>query len=105
MTQLQGIQYSIGTLLLGAKVRFTSDLGPKVKGNFGGTIANPPPATVFLTAHLPALGLTNFPKWTVGLGVTCPSLITARASPRKLRPTFFNPFIRHTECPKSAHKG
>ena len=72
MTQLQGIQYSIGTLLLGARVRFTSDLGPKVKGNFGGTIANPPPTTVFLTAHLPALGLTNFPKWTVGLGVTSP---------------------------------
>ncbi len=72
MTQLQGIHYSVGTLLLGAKVRFASDLGPKVKGNFGGTIANPPPTTLFLTAHLPALGLTNLPKWTVGIGVTSP---------------------------------
>ena len=72
MTQLEGIQYSIGTLFLGARVRFESDLGPKVKGNFGGTIANPPPSTIFLTANLPALGLTHFPKWTVGIGVTSP---------------------------------
>ncbi len=72
MTQLEGIQYSTGTLFLGARVRFESDLGPKVKGDFGGTIANPPPTTIFLTAHLPALGLTQLPNWTVGLGVTSP---------------------------------
>jgi long-chain fatty acid transport protein len=72
MTQLKGIQFSAGTLLIGGSLRFKSDLGPKVKGDLGGTVANPPPSTFFLTAHLPALGLTNFPNWTVGLGLTSP---------------------------------
>ncbi|MEX0829729.1 MAG: outer membrane protein transport protein [Nitrospirales bacterium] len=72
MTQLEGIQFSTGTLLIGGSLRFKSDGGPKVKGDLGGTVANPPPSTLFLTAHLPALGLTNFPKWTVGIGVTSP---------------------------------
>ena len=43
-----------------------------MKGGFDGTIANPPPSTFFLTAHLPALGLKNLPNWTVGIGVTIP---------------------------------
>ncbi len=72
MTQLQGIQFSAGTLLIGGNVRFKSALGPTVKGDLGGAIANPPPSTIFFTAHLPALGLTNFPNWTVGIGVTSP---------------------------------
>ncbi len=72
MTQLEGIQFSTGTLLIGGSLRFKSDLGPKVKGNLGGTVSNPPPSTLFLTAHLPALGLTNLPNWTVGLGLTSP---------------------------------
>ena len=72
MTQLEGIQFSTGTLLIGGSLRFKSDLGPKVKGDFGGTVSNPPPSTIFLTAHLPALGLTNFPNWTMGLGLTSP---------------------------------
>ena len=72
MTQLEGIQFSAGTLLVGGSVRFNSDAGPNEKGDLGGTIANPPPSTLFLTAHLPALGLTNFPNWTVGIGLTSP---------------------------------
>jgi len=72
MTQLEGIQFSTGTLLIGGSIRFKSDDGSKVKGDLGGTVSNPPPSTVFLTAHLPALGLANFPKWTVGIGVTSP---------------------------------
>ena len=72
MTQLKGIQFSTGTLLIGGSLRFKSDQGPNVKGDLGGTVSNPPPSTVFLTAHLPALGLANFPKWTVGIGVTSP---------------------------------
>ncbi len=65
-----------GTLLIGGDVKFKSATGGKVKGDFGGTIANPPPSTIFLTADLPSLGLTNFPNWTVGVGVTftlCPA--------------------------------
>lgn len=72
MTQLQGIQFSTGTLLIGGSIEFKSASGGKVNGDLGGTIANPPPSTLFLTAHLPALGLKNLPKWTVGIGVTSP---------------------------------
>ncbi|MCA9463029.1 MAG: outer membrane protein transport protein [Nitrospira sp.] len=72
MTQLTGIHFSVGTLFLNAGVRFHSALGSKVKGDFGSTIANPPPSTFFVTADLPSLGLHHLPNWTVGLGVTTP---------------------------------
>jgi long-chain fatty acid transport protein len=72
MTQLEGIQFSVGTLLIGGSIEFKSASGGKVDGDLGGAIANPPPSTVFLTAHLPALGLKNLPNWTVGIGVTSP---------------------------------
>jgi long-chain fatty acid transport protein len=72
MTQLQGIQFSAGTLLIGGSIEFKSASGGKVDGDLGGTIANPPPSTFFLTAHLPALGLKDLPNWTVGIGVTSP---------------------------------
>ena len=72
MTQLKGIQFSTGTLLIGGSIEFKSASGGKVDGDLGGTIANPPPSTIFLTAHLPALGLKNLPNWTVGIGVTSP---------------------------------
>ncbi len=72
MTQLEGIQFSAGTLLIGGSIEFKSASGGKVDGDLAGAIANPPPSTVFLTAHLPALGLKNLPNWTVGIGVTSP---------------------------------
>ncbi len=72
MTQLEGIQFSAGTLLIGGSTQFKSDAGPKINGSLGSTISNPPPSTFFLTAHLPALGLTALPNWTVGLGLTSP---------------------------------
>ncbi len=78
MTQLNGIQFSGGTLFIGGEVRFDSALGPKVKGDLGGTIANPPPTALFLTAHLPALGLTGLPNWTVGIGLTTPFALQVR---------------------------
>lgn len=72
MSQLNGIQVSVGTLLIGGKTRFDSASGGSVEGGVNGTIANPPPSTFFLTAHLPALGLERFPNWTAGIGVTIP---------------------------------
>jgi long-chain fatty acid transport protein len=72
MTQLKGFHFSIGTLFLNANVRFHSAQGPKIKGDFGGTIANPPPSTLFFTADLPSLGLQALSNWTVGIGVTSP---------------------------------
>ena len=72
MTQLKGIQFSAGLLLIGGSIEFNSAQGPNVDGDLGGSIANPPPSTLFLTAHLPALGLKDLPNWTVGIGVTTP---------------------------------
>jgi len=72
MTQLQGIQFSAGLLLIGGNIEFKSAQGPNVDGDLGGAIVNPPPSTLFLTAHLPALGLKDLPNWTVGIGVTSP---------------------------------
>jgi long-chain fatty acid transport protein len=72
MNQLEGIQVSAGTLFIGGDVRFKSASGGNVKGGVNGRIANPPPGTFFLTAHLPALGLKNLPNWTAGIGVTIP---------------------------------
>ena len=84
MTQLEGIQFSTGTLLISGSLRLESDAGPTVKGNLGGTISNPPPSTIFLTATLPALGLTNFPNWTVGFGLTSPFALQAEYSDNSL---------------------
>lgn len=72
MTQLDGIQFSGGALLIGGSIHFKSASGGKVKGDFDGAVANPPPSTFFLTAHLPALGLHGLPNWTAGIGVTNP---------------------------------
>ena len=47
MTQLQGIQFSAGTLLIGGSIEFKSAQGPNVDGDLGGDIANPPPAHFF----------------------------------------------------------
>lgn len=72
MTQLKGIQISAGTLLIGGDIEFKRASGGKVKGDLDGAVSNPPPSTIFLTAHLPALGLHSLPNWTVGVGVTIP---------------------------------
>lgn len=72
MTQLEGIQFSTGTLLISGSLQLKSDLGPTVKGDLGSTVANPPPSTLFITANLPALGLKNLPNWTLGFGITSP---------------------------------
>lgn len=72
MTQLKGIHISVGTLLIGGDIKFKSATGGKVDGDFGGTIANPPPSTIFLTADLPSLGLAQLSDWTVGVGVNSP---------------------------------
>lgn len=72
MSQLDGIQISVGTLFIGGTSRFESAFGGSVEGGVDGAIANPPPSTFFLTAHLPALGIHALPNWTAGIGVTIP---------------------------------
>ena len=72
LTQLRGVQFSAGTLLLGAHTTFKGANGQDVKGNFGGTITSPPPSHLYLTGNLGDLGSELFRDWTIGLGVTNP---------------------------------
>jgi len=72
MTQLDGVQFSGGTMFAGAKTKFKSANGTRVEGTFGGTVAHPPPSHVFLTANLGYLTSDLLKDWTVGLGVTTP---------------------------------
>ncbi|MGB0911356.1 MAG: OmpP1/FadL family transporter [Nitrospirales bacterium] len=72
MTQLRGVQMSIGTLLIGASTTFNGANGTKTEGNFGGTISTPLPSQFYLTANLEDLGSKIFQDWTVGLGVISP---------------------------------
>ena len=72
LTQLRGVQFSIGTLLLGAQTTFKGANGQDVKGDFGGTITSPPPSHLYLTGNLGDLGISLLQDWTIGLGVTNP---------------------------------
>lgn len=72
MTQLRGVQVSAGTLLVGGHVSFDNPSGQQVKGNFDGTIVDPPPFNFYLTAHLPDLGFTQIEGLTLGIGVNTP---------------------------------
>ena len=73
MTQLRGVQFYVGTNLISDETTFNSFFsGNTVKGDFGGTIANPPPSQLYLTANLEDLGFDLFKDWSVGIGVTSP---------------------------------
>jgi len=72
MTQLRGVQFYIGTNLIGGHTTYNSVTGATVEGGGGVPIANPPPSQVYLTAKLQDVGLDLLKDWTVGLGVTSP---------------------------------
>lgn len=72
MTQLPGIQMSVGTLLVGGSIDFTPNAGPMVEGDFGSAIANPPPTSLYITANLGDLGFSAFKQFTIGMGVNSP---------------------------------
>ena len=72
ITQLPGIQVSMGTLLVGGTIDFIPTTGPMVGGNFGSAIANPPPSSLYMTANLGDLGFSSFQNTTVGIGVVSP---------------------------------
>lgn len=72
MAQLRGIQSSLGTTLIGGHVSLTSQTGSTVNGDLGGTVANPPPTNVYLTANLKDLGIESLGDMSIGLGVTTP---------------------------------
>ncbi|HEU4684016.1 MAG TPA: outer membrane protein transport protein [Nitrospira sp.] len=72
MTQLHGLQFSIGTNLVGGSVSYTSPTGVPVRGDVGGSVAIPPPSNLYITGNLKDLGLTTLGNIVLGLGVTSP---------------------------------
>ena len=72
MTQLQGVQASVGTNLVGGSVSYTSPTGGATRGDVGGSVAMPPPSNIYFTARLKDLGLSTLGDTVVGLGVTSP---------------------------------
>ncbi|GJL54808.1 MAG: membrane protein [Nitrospirales bacterium] len=72
ITQLRGVQFSGGALMVGANVTYKGANGTKMKGDFGGTVAYPPPTHLYFTANLGDLGSELFKGWSVGIGLTNP---------------------------------
>jgi long-chain fatty acid transport protein len=71
MTQLKGVQVSLGTNFLGGGTDYT---GPEVRttGNFGNSPAWPPPSNFYVTARLKDLGISALGDTTVGLAALPP---------------------------------
>ena len=72
LTQLQGVQTSFGTLLVGGHTTYTSPTGATARGDFGGSVAVPPPTNLYFSANLTDLGLTALGDLSAGLGVLSP---------------------------------
>lgn len=68
MTQLKGIQTYLGMNLLGGSTSFAGPSGT-ARGNFGSSVAWPPPSQIYLTANMKRLGLENL---TAGIGILSP---------------------------------
>ena len=72
MTQLRRVQVSLGTLLIGGSTSFTSPTGVNARGDFGGSVAYPPPTNFYITANLKDLGVNFLGDLTAGLAVLSP---------------------------------
>jgi long-chain fatty acid transport protein len=72
LSQVKGIQVLNGTTLVGGSVTYTSPTGIDSRGDFGGTIANPPPSYSYVSANLGSLGWNSLSDVTVGLGLNSP---------------------------------
>ncbi len=72
MTQIPRLQISLGTMLAGGSTSFRSPQGATTSGNFGGSIASPPPSNFYVTANLKDLGLETLGDTTVGLALLSP---------------------------------
>ena len=72
LTQVDGVQSIVGTTLMGGSIKYTSPAGFDTRGDFGGSIASPPPSHFYLSANLGALGASTFSRITLGLGLNSP---------------------------------
>jgi long-chain fatty acid transport protein len=69
ITQLRGVQIYTGAMFVGGTTEFTSPSGATATGPFAGSVAFPPPTTLYVTANLPDIGIAGFGDLAVGLGV------------------------------------
>ena len=72
ITDLPGLQMTVGTLLVNGGIDFRPSSGPAIEGDFGGTFANPPPSSFFVSARLGDWLSPSFDSLTLGLGVYSP---------------------------------
>ena len=82
MTQLKKVQFSTGVLFIGGHYDYTSPSGQKFRGDLDGSIATPPPATLYLTANVgdvnAKLGIDSLKEFTLlkdftlGIGLNSP---------------------------------
>ena len=69
LSQVEGVQAVYGTTLLGGSIKYKSPTGIDTRGDFGGSIAFPPPSHTYLSANLRALGWDSLSNVTIGLGL------------------------------------
>ena len=70
MTQLDGVQHSIGAQFVSPNTTFTAPSGGTVDNRIeGGTVGLPPPAQFFITANLRDLDIDFLGDLSLGLGV------------------------------------
>ncbi|ALA60784.1 OmpP1/FadL family transporter [Nitrospira moscoviensis] len=72
ITQLEGIQTSFGTSLIGGGVSYTSPTGVQASGDRGGSVAWPPPSYFYATARVKDLGIGWLGDTTLGIGLNVP---------------------------------
>ncbi len=72
ITDLPGLQITAGTLLVNGDIEFRPPAGPAIQGDFGGTLANPPPSSFFVSARLGDVGAPALDGLAVGLGIYSP---------------------------------
>src|SRR6266849_1077191 len=78
LSQVNGVQVLTGTTLLGGSIKYKSPTGIDTRGDFGGSIAFPPPSHTYLSANLRALGWDRRSNVTIGLGLNSPFGLNTR---------------------------
>jgi long-chain fatty acid transport protein len=78
LSQVDGVQVITGTALVGGSIKFNSPTGIDSRGDFGGSVALPPPSHSYVSANLGALGWDSLSNVTVGLGLTSPFGLNTR---------------------------
>ena len=74
MMQLRRVQTYLGTNLIGGSTSFRNGAGQTARGDFGGSVAYPPPSNLYITANLKDLGVSApiVSNMAVGIGLTFP---------------------------------